>query len=379
MSECMMKKLQDFTTDKNEELRAAINSKWRGNLFRLCVVLAAIGSAAEIVIYIIDSNSRTLFLPNRLYRFRFIYIPSALNLLVIILTYFHIKDKRISGRIKNIWSCILIYFLCANTQVIHYVYGPLLMLPVIAIFFSAIFGDKLLTGCITAASMASLAIAGYMGSIELRKDDPQLLSDMGLAALVIIIAYIGAALMDAYIEEQYRSIASGNERQKKLIEELHIDPLMGIYNRMALAEKLKECESMVSQGKKVFLMMFDLDDFKNINDTYGHLQGDTVLVTLADIIRMNQQGDYEAYRYGGEEILLVFGDSDSDRVYKAGEVIRKTLEHKRFDWLGEKSITISGGIASCTEGHTSDEWIQAADDAMYEAKRNGKNKIARTA
>ena len=371
----MGKKNTVFMGDENGDMREEINCRWRHNLFNICVVLAVIGSAAEIVIYLIDSNIRTLFLPDREYRFRFIYKPSALNVLVIVLTYFHLKSKKVPGRIKNIWSCVLIYFLCANTQVIHYVYGPLLMLPVIAIFFSVIFGDRALTRCITAASLVSLAIAGYMGSIELRKGDPQLLSDIGLAALVIIVAHIGATLMDAYIIEQYGSIFKGNERQKQLIEELHIDPLMGIYNRMALDEKLVECEKEVSSGKNTFLMMIDIDDFKKINDNYGHLKGDMVLMSLSEIIRIDQGTDYQAYRYGGEEIVLVFSDSAYDRVYEEGERIRTTIQHTDFEWLESGSITISAGIAGCPKGHTSDEWLQTADDAMYYAKRHGKNRV----
>lgn len=362
----------------DNELRLEINRKWRSNLFNICVVLAAIGSAAEIVIYLIDSHIRNLFLPPLEYRFRFIYIPSSMNIIVIVLTYFHLKSPKLSDRTKNIWSCILIYFLCANTQVIHYVYGPLLMLPVIAIFFSVIFGDRALTRAITLASLGSLAIAGRMASIELRKGDPQLVSDLGLAVLVILVAHIGATLMDAYTVDQNRSIIAGKKRQDQLIEELRIDPLMGIFNRMALNERIDECIKQASHGETYCLIMFDIDDFKKINDTYGHLRGDAVLVSLAEIIRHNESSGCSAYRYGGEEIVLIFRDTDEKDAYDIGEKIRMEFSRTRFDRIEGKTITISGGIAELKNGETGAEWVQDADDAMYKAKDQGKNRIVRS-
>ena len=77
--------------DRVTKLKEKINERWRINLFRICVILAAIGSITEILIYLIDANTRTLFLPHLLYQFRFIYIPSSLNLIIILLTYHYIK------------------------------------------------------------------------------------------------------------------------------------------------------------------------------------------------------------------------------------------------------------------------------------------------
>lgn len=359
-----------------DSVRIAINEKWRKNLFIICVILAAIGTAAEILIYMVDRNLRVLFLPEPMYRFRFIYLPSSINLLTIILTYFFLHKAKLSDTAKNIWSCVLIFVLCANTQITHYVYGPLLMLPVIAIFFSVIFGNRRLTRAITVASYLSLAIAAYLSSIELRKNDTQLVSDIFLAGLVIFVAHLGASLMDAYIIEQYHSIAAGNTRQSQLIEELHIDSLMGIYNRMALNERIHDCENEhKEQGADYTMLLFDIDDFKKINDSYGHLKGDEVLVELADIIRNCENINLSAYRYGGEEIVLIFRNSDAQRAYEIGERIRMDFSRKRFDGIEDLSITISGGIAEISDTSSGEEWIQAADEAMYLAKKKGKNRI----
>ena len=362
--------------DRVTKLKEQINERWRYSLFRICLVLAIIGSVAEIVIYLIDSNIRTLFLPNLLYQFRFIYIPSFLNLVVILITYYNIHSKKLSDRMKNICSCILIFFLCANTQVIHYVYGPLLMLPVISIFVSVIFGNRKLTRGITIASLCSLSLAAYMSAIELRKDDPQLLSDIGLAFLVIIVAHIGASLMISYVNEQFENIATSNKREKTLIAELHLDPLMGIFNRIALNEKIKECLSLpYNEADGCHLLLLDIDNFKLVNDTYGHLNGDDVLIRLSDTIRQYTSRNINAYRYGGEEIVLILQHCTLDYAYNVSDSLRMAFSSLEFDFNSRQSITFSGGIATLLPDMSIDDWIQAADDALYRAKHLGKNRI----
>ena len=365
--------------DRVTKLKEKINERWRINLFRICVILAAIGSITEILIYLIDANTRTLFLPHLLYQFRFIYIPSSLNLIIILLTYHYIKSPKLTDTIKNIWSCILIYFLCANTQVIHYVYGPLLMLPVISIFVSIIFGNRRLTRAITVASLLSLTLATVIGSQELRRNDTQLLSDSGLAALVIIVSQIGASLMISYVNEQFDNIAKSNQRERQLIEEMHLDPLMGIYNRMALNEKMEECLVLSMMGGNCQLLLFDIDNFKLINDTYGHLNGDEVLIRLSDTIRQFTGRNVTAYRYGGEEIILIMQHYSVESAYTLAEELRMAFSAQKYDFAPESQISFSGGLATLTEGADMEDWIKSADTALYQAKRLGKNRVVKEA
>ncbi len=357
------------------KLKERINERWRMNLFKICVILAAVGSIAEIVIYLIDSRTSTLFLPNVLYQFRFIYIPSSLNLIVILLTYHFIKSPKLTDTAKNIWSCILIYFLCANTQFIHYVYGPLLVLPVVAIFLSIIFGNRKLTFGMSAVSLISLVGASAVAANELRKDDPQLLADSFLAAIVIIVAQVAATLMISYVNEQFDNIAKSNMREKELIKELHLDPLMGIFNRMALNEKTDECISLDMTDGICHMLMLDIDDFKSINDTYGHINGDDVLIQLSDTIRRFIGRNVSAYRYGGEEIIIITQNYSLDNTYTLAEELRLAFSSLSFDFAPGKSFTFSGGIATLKKNQSAEDWIAQADDALYQAKHLGKNRI----
>ncbi len=365
----------DMEKDRVTTLKEEINSRWRKNLFHICVILAAIGTVTEIVIYMVDARLGVLFLPKLLYQFRFIYIPSSLNILVAVITYKKIHSPKLQDNAKNIWSCVLIYFLCANTQFIHYVYGPLLMLPVISIFVSIMFGNRKLTRSMTIASLVSLSGAVFMSAIELRKDDPQLVADAFLAVLVMLVAQIAASLLISYVNEQFESLSNSNRRVNQLIEEIHLDPLMGINNRMALNEKVEECIAQEWEDNACHLLMLDIDDFKNVNDTYGHLCGDEVLIQLSDTIRKFTGRTVNAFRYGGEEIMIITTRETLDETYARAEKLRLAFYSLKYDFAPNLSISFSGGIATLRKGQTADEWIAQADSALYEAKRLGKNRI----
>ena len=362
---------------KDMDFQESMNARWRKELFRICVVLAAIGSVAEIVIYLYDAAHRTLFLPLRLYRFRFIYIPSSLNLIVIIVTYLCIKSRKLSNSAKNIWACLLIYFLCANTQVIHYVYGPLLMLPCVAIFVTILFGNKKLTSGVLLLSLFSLALAGRQASVELRKGDPQLTSDIGLAALVMFVTYIGSSLLINYVSEQMNYILASNARQKQLIEECNMDALMGIGNRRSLDSRIEEVASADYTGKRPQLLMIDIDDFKSVNDTYGHIAGDEVLITLAEKIKeISVRGQTEAFRYGGEEIIIIMFNADQDEALNTSNKLLKDFSAVKYSFNPKISVTFSGGLAVLESGMTPAEWVDRADFKLYGAKKNGKCMIS---
>ena len=358
------------------EYQEAMGARWRKELFKICVILAIIGTATEVVIYFHDASCKVLFLPQKLYRLRFIFIPSALNLIVVIVTYARLQSKKLSGRAKNAWVCILIYFLCANTQIIHYVYGPLLMLPSIAVFVSALFGDGRLTFGIMIASFGSLFIAWHQASIELRKGDQWLNTDAILAALVILVTYIVARLLIAYVSEQMNYILASNERQKMLSEECNMDPLMGIGNRRALNKRMKEIQLQDCQMYPPQMLILDIDDFKKINDTYGHLSGDEVLMELAQIVREHVEEDrIEAYRYGGEEIVLLFREMDEQSAYLIAEEIRMLFSEKEYSFESKVRTTLSAGMVTLEKMFSMDKWAEKADEKLYQAKKDGKNRV----
>jgi diguanylate cyclase (GGDEF)-like protein len=120
--------------------------------------------------------------------------------------------------------------------------------------------------------------------------------------------------------------------------------------------------------------IIDIDDFKSVNDTYGHAEGDKVLVTIADILRDEIGNTSSSFfgRWGGEEFLFVLPNLSIDDAYDKLEKLRKTVEKTDFGEVGHKTISI--GITSYAPDDTADDVFQRADVALYEAKETGKNK-----
>jgi len=162
-------------------------------------------------------------------------------------------------------------------------------------------------------------------------------------------------------------------KNKILAEMSSIDGLTKINNHRALIEYLKtEISNTGRTNKPLSVAIFDIDDFKKVNDTKGHVYGDQVLVDVAEIIKNNIRDTDFAGRYGGEEFMVIFSDMDLIKAHNISERIRSTVEN--FSFAEGLKITISGGVKQY-EGEDVSELIHASDMNLYKAKNNGKNQI----
>ena len=167
------------------------------------------------------------------------------------------------------------------------------------------------------------------------------------------------------------------EHQKS---EANSDGLTHLVNKRYLRDRLgEEIHRAESQIKPVSIFIFDLDHFKKLNDTHGHLVGDRVLKETANVLRRTiRDGDIPA-RWGGEEFLVILPNTPKDGALTAAEKIREALAHHQF--LGEDdepigSVTLSGGVATFPEdGRRQSELVGAADEALYRAKKGGRNRV----
>jgi len=173
---------------------------------------------------------------------------------------------------------------------------------------------------------------------------------------------------------QSRELQKKNEELKALYEEatsssLH-DPLTGLSNRRSLQIQLeKSFESAKRYGQPLSVIMLDIDHFKKYNDTNGHVEGDRLLVKIAHIYLVTMRTADSVFRYGGEEFLVLLPETDLTNACKAAERLRKAVE-------AEAGVTISLGVSSYHEAlHDKEAMIKMADNALYQAKQNGRNRV----
>ncbi|NCB74537.1 MAG: diguanylate cyclase [Clostridia bacterium] len=158
-----------------------------------------------------------------------------------------------------------------------------------------------------------------------------------------------------------------------LAELSSIDGLTRISNHRTLLERLEyEISEANRANKPLSLAMFDIDDFKKVNDRKGHVVGDKVLVDIAKIIQENTRATDLAGRYGGEEFMVILPNTDLSVASIIAERIRKAIAE--YGFIDEFTVTISGGVKKYS-GEDLYELVHAADVNLYEAKRLGKNRI----
>ncbi|MDE1235063.1 GGDEF domain-containing protein [Vibrio aestuarianus] len=167
--------------------------------------------------------------------------------------------------------------------------------------------------------------------------------------------------------------------EEKLLNKAAYDELTGLYNRCqgyAVAEKLL---SQIEEDQQVAIIMIDIDHFKRINDTFGHLSGDEALRHIASTFQTHKHDSGIIIRWGGEEFLILVKLSDAshcvDNMAAIAEHYRSVIEnHPLPMYSGKVTITISGGV-SCYTGQTLLEMINEADNLLYKAKSLGKNQM----
>ena len=157
--------------------------------------------------------------------------------------------------------------------------------------------------------------------------------------------------------------------EKKIMNQSRTDELTQIGNRYALFDYF-EAESKDDKT----IALFDIDDFKNINDKYGHVTGDFILKRVAELASENLKDSFVC-RYGGEEFVVVFNNDNFDAVIEELETFRKNIEKETFEFENTKiNLTITIGLSQYKDDISLEKWVELADEKMYFGKNNGKNK-----
>lgn len=171
-----------------------------------------------------------------------------------------------------------------------------------------------------------------------------------------------------------RDITERKRMEEEIRRLTEIDSLTQLYNRFKLDAVLKiEMERYGRSGSPFSVIMLDIDDFKKVNDTYGHVVGDKVLVELAAILQKTIRKIDTAGRWGGEEFLIILPESGLKGGYALAEKLRKKIDEHFFPDAGH--ITSSFGVAAAEKGIDGQDLVYRADKAMYQAKKSGKNQV----
>ena len=182
---------------------------------------------------------------------------------------------------------------------------------------------------------------------------------------------------DEEIEKLRQKVHFLEGKLKQLSKEVKTDFLTDIANKKAVMDELKKQESIYTRyGTNYSIVFFDIDHFKNINDTYGHDAGDVILKSLGLLFKRYARDIDMIGRFGGEEFVAILPNTDKEGAYKFAEKLRQIIQKTKFMYKNTRiNVTVSGGVASRNETNSGEETLKLADERLYLAKRSGRNKI----
>ena len=183
----------------------------------------------------------------------------------------------------------------------------------------------------------------------------------------------------SFIEATTKELDETNRKLEETNKKLAIlsitDGLTSLYNRLETERRIRY--ALDNRTKKgVSLIMLDVDDFKKVNDIYGHAEGDKVLITLSDVMRKAVEGTRASVgRWGGEEFMVLVPDCDANKAAKLAEKIRKEFSRISYEMAGCQTVSL--GVCEARDGENVDALCSRVDDALYKAKDNGKNQVVK--
>lgn len=187
--------------------------------------------------------------------------------------------------------------------------------------------------------------------------------------MTMIFTYLGTGICSFAFGYQW------HRHQQELISLTITDPLTKVKNRRAFNDEIDALSQNTNQSDDHVLLIFDIDNFKHINDIYGHDIGDKVLITITEIAQLILLENSELYRIGGEEFVIMFHNTEQHKAEQFAHLLRDKVAST--DMLDSQQVTISIGVAGYKESdRCSIQWFKQADKALYRAKENGRNCVS---
>ncbi len=320
------------------------------NNFRLSLVkIAVFISFIDLVILIPFDSHRG---------FHFLALSESIALFLLIYNYKlaeQKKEKESTDLFIFIFSLVIFFALFSKNMTVYY---WMEMFPIVAFFLKGIKAGFVYS-ILFFIGVSIISFYLYMNN-ELPLD---------LYTVKEIIQVYFTMVFISFLVEFVRS-----HYEKELKKIVYTDYLTGIYNRKKGEEVL---EFEILRAKRFYhplsIIMFDIDNFKKINDTYGHDVGDYVLITIAKLVKNSIRRIDTFVRWGGEEFLIILPETDINGAKTTAEVIKMKIENYEFETV--EKVTASFGLSELHPEDSLFSLIKRADEALYIAKKSGKNKI----
>ena len=350
--------------------------KCRQNLINVAFIIAWISLGMEVVVSIlmIQFLPEMIKLPIPTYTVLYIILPSTSYFLLAFLGRVIIKNKKFSDTSKNFYSILVLSLQVFIIACVHNVFIFTLLLFIIPLILTVIYSNRKITNMITIISVILIIISSLVALTDAQENTLLHSIEVFIAIILVIGCNLITNLVTSVEKDKNDLIKEGIFRQLQLEELIKCDPLTGLYN---IASFFTALDTYIKNKERpLTIAVIDIDNFKDVNDTWGHENANEVLIYIASQLQFCCNTKGYVYRYGGEEFTIIFPNTTPIEAKSMIETAKKNIYDHEFDFTPKLNITFSCGIAA----HPSPEcnahdFFQLADKMMYQAKFFGKNRI----
>ena len=281
-----------------------------------------------------------------------IIVTAVVSVLILVITGYRLKKKPDEVS-RNTWGlCIMYVVMFGCVALVHYGVPFIALLPFVAVIGTTVFADNTLTGVSSLLALVFSCISQLLLYNLAEWKIKQFGENVMLSLVVAVGVYVMTSMCNRHTNELIQAINDIHVKQLNLLSELKKEPLTGLYNRKTFDESIQaQVRNCNDVGAVAVLAMFDIDHFKNVNDTYGHSNGDTVIKVLCSIIKKKISDYGLGFRYGGEEFAVLFTGIDEEKVLSIVEDIRTEFRCYYFQLCGacdlQESAEIAGSRGEC--------------------------------
>jgi diguanylate cyclase (GGDEF)-like protein len=347
-----------------EEARS-LEALWRTKHLRVMIVLSFVTVAAEIIMsfFIQDGGIATLTAAH--YYSKYVVVPACSYMAIVVLTILVTRCSDLRGRQLNYVISFAFACICLLVCFYHGYFVAVYAGGVVAIAMTTIYNDKTLTGLVTLFIIVVdviISLTNFWDPIV--NNDLTYMLDISMVIIIELSTYFIGIMIIQWEDKRRRAFMIRQFEVERLRHTATFDQLTGIRNRLGLRQYIDS-----TSGTMVYVMM-DIDHFKMVNDQWGHDVGDSILENLGKILLANENEKTGAFRYGGDEFLMIFTDCAESEIIRICQQICADFVQSLPEEIRSAGADISYGLSPADSGLSPSRAIKLADEALYRAKKS---------
>lgn len=350
--------------------------EWRKKLNNVALIIACITLLLEIVVsYLMyEFLPGMIELPLHNYIILYIVLPSSSYFFLVIIGRYIVYKDKFSDTAKDYLSIFILMAQIFIIACVHNVFIFTNILYIVPIILTVTYSNKLMTNIITIVSIGLMITSSMVLVNDAWLSDSFYTIEVFIGIVLIVGCSLITNLLIDIEKDKNNIIKASSFKQLQFEELIKCDPLTGLYNIASFYKALDV--SITNKEMPLTIAVIDIDNFKSVNDVWGHENANDVLIYVAAQLQAACSTIGHVFRYGGEEFTIVFPNTSTIDAKNMIEIAQENIYHHDFGYTPKKNITFSCGIAEYpSKDYNAHDFFKLADKIMYQAKFSGKNKI----